>query len=559
MEQLRLLLAVVLSFIVFFGWNYFYSKNQVQPENTSIVESIDKNENIEKINNNSIVNNNIISEEKTDIIRSLPVDEKKYIIKTDNYIAEISSIGAKLESFQLKNYKERNKENSPYKEMIDNDFMSGSFFSELKSGTGIDLKKANFYSKQNSGEINVSSEKFDLVFEYQTQSGLKLRKKYIFYKDSYLFDCDITLINNTGSSFSNQLSVSINSEKPEAMQIGFVGPTVYQNNKLNQIKIKNLDEEGNFNSKINWGALESVYFITAVVPSFDESIICDFSVLKDKYSGSKKEYIKADFISNPFTLQNGEKKIFNYHFYVGPKSMDTLKSAGFNLEESVDFGFFDSISKPCLWVLNYIYKVIPNYGISIIILTLLVKIIFWPLGTKSAKSMEQMKKIQPLMKEIRDKYKNDKQKMNQEVMNLYKVYKVNPLSGCLPILVQIPIFFGLYRMLFSAIELRHAPFMLWIQDLSAPDRLFDLSFAIPFMKEPYGLPLLTIIMGASMFLQQKMTPSGGDPTQAKIMLFMPIFITVIFVNLPAGLVLYMLVNNIFSMGQQYYVSRSLSK
>lgn len=128
MEQLRLLLAVVLSFIVFFGWNYFYSKNQVQPENTSIVESIDKPENIEKINNNSIVNNNISSEEKTDIIRSLPVDEKKYIIKTDNYIAEISSIGAKLESFQLKNYKERNKENSPYKEMIDNDFMSGSFF-----------------------------------------------------------------------------------------------------------------------------------------------------------------------------------------------------------------------------------------------------------------------------------------------------------------------------------------------------------------------------------------------------------------------------------------------
>jgi YidC/Oxa1 family membrane protein insertase len=564
MEQLRLLLAVVLSFIVFFGWNYFYSKNQVPSENGAYVENIVKGDtnNGKKLNEtkpNTGVVSSLSSEEEKNIIRSLPVDEKKYIIETDNYIAEISSVGAKLTSFRLKNYKERNKDNSPLKEMIDEDFLSGSFFSELKTGSGIDIVNANFYSKQNSGNTIVSEDKYDLVFEYQTESGFKIRKKYVFYKDSYLFDCDIALINNTGNPFSNQLSVSINSEKPEAMQIGFVGPTVYRNNQLDQIKIKNLDEEGNFNSKIEWGALESVYFITAVVPDFDESIVCDFSVLKDKYSGSKKEYIKADFISNPFNLQNGEKKIFNYHFYVGPKRMDVLESAGFNLEKSVDFGFFDSISKPCLWVLNYIYKVIPNYGVSIIILTLLVKIIFWPLGTKSAKSMEQMKKIQPLMKEIREKYKNDKQKMNQEVMNLYKVYKVNPLSGCLPILVQIPIFFGLYRMLFSAIELRHAPFMLWIQDLSAPDRLFDLNFAIPFMKEPYGLPLLTIIMGASMFLQQKMTPSGGDPTQAKIMLFMPIFITVIFVNLPAGLVLYMLVNNIFSMGQQYYVSRSLSK
>ncbi|MCB9481913.1 MAG: membrane protein insertase YidC [Desulfobacteraceae bacterium] len=559
MEQLRLLLAVVLSFIVFFGWNYFYTKNQTPPENQAVLEQVVAGDTKIDAGENTDTIGKLNSDEKQNIIRSLPVDEKKYIVETDNYIVELSSIGAKIISFRLKNYKERNKDNSPLKEMVEYDFLSGSFFADLKSDSGIDLKKANFYSKESSGKVKFDSENYDLVFEYQTESGFKIRKKYSFYKKSYLFDCDITVINNTGNPFSNQLSVSINSEKPEAIQVGFVGPTVYRNNKLDQIKIKNLDEEGNFTSRIEWGGLESIYFITAVVPDFDESIICDFSVLKDKYSGSKKEFIKADFISTPFNLQNGEKKIFNYHFYVGPKSMDTLKAAGFNLEKSVDFGFFDSISKPCLWVLNYIYKVIPNYGVSIIILTLLVKIIFWPLGTKSAKSMEQMKKIQPLMKEIRDKYKNDKQKMNQEVMNLYKVYKVNPLSGCLPILVQIPIFFGLYRMLFSAIELRHAPFMFWIQDLSAPDRLFDLSFAIPFMKEPYGLPLLTIIMGASMFLQQKMTPTGGDPTQAKIMLFMPVFITIIFVNLPAGLVLYMLVNNIFSMGQQYYVSRSLSK
>jgi len=172
--------------------------------------------------------------------------------------------------------------------------------------------------------------------------------------------------------------------------------------------------------------------------------------------------------------------------------------------------------------------------------------------------MNDMKKLQPLMTELREKYKDDKQRMNQEVMGLYKTYKVNPMSGCLPMLVQMPIFFALYRMLYQAIELRHAPFMGWINDLSAPDRLFHFDFAIPFMQAPYGIPVLTIIMGATMFLQQKMSPSTGDPTQAKMMMLMPLFMTFIFINFPAGLVLYWLVNNVLSIGQQYYIQKKFA-
>jgi YidC/Oxa1 family membrane protein insertase len=172
--------------------------------------------------------------------------------------------------------------------------------------------------------------------------------------------------------------------------------------------------------------------------------------------------------------------------------------------------------------------------------------------------MNEMKKVQPLMAEIREKYKDDKQKMNKEVMALYKTYKVNPASGCLPMLAQMPIFFALYRMLYQAIELRHAPFIGWIQDLSAPDRLFHFDFSIPFMQAPYGIPLLTIIMGATFFLQQKMTPTAGDPTQAKMMMLMPVFMTVIFINFPAGLVLYFFANNIISMAQQYYIQKKFS-
>ncbi|MGM0418786.1 MAG: membrane protein insertase YidC [Thermodesulfobacteriota bacterium] len=565
MEQLRLLIAVVLSFIVFFGWNYFYGeKTSVTDQSNMSREDNRKTQDnsfSEKTDQASPDKQAASGEEKKDIIKNLPVDEKEYTIETPDYIAVISSVGAKISSFKLKNYKEKNKEDAPFKEMIDQDFMDGSYFVDFNSVSGLNLKKANFLSDMNASSVVVDSGRKEVSFEYQTENGIKIIKDYIFYGDSYLFDCNVTVINNTGNTFSNQLNVSINTRKPESRQIGFVGPAVFNSSqqKVKQIDIDDIPEEGSFRSEIDWGGLESIYFLSAVVPDFENYTATDFKVVEDRFSGARRQYIKADFLTEPFNLNSGDKKTFNYHYYIGPKSTEILKDTGFNLDKSVNFGFIDVISKPCLWVLNFIYKFIPNYGVSIILLTLLVKLVFWPLGTKSAKSMDQMKKIQPLMKEIREKYKNDKQKMNQEVMNLYKTYKVNPLSGCLPILVQIPIFFGLYRMLFSAIELRHAPFMLWIQDLSAPDRLFDLNFAIPFMKEPYGIPLLTIIMGASMFLQQKMTPAAGDPTQAKMMMFMPVLITVIFINLPAGLVLYMLVNNIFSMAQQYYVTHSLSK
>jgi YidC/Oxa1 family membrane protein insertase len=183
----------------------------------------------------------------------------------------------------------------------------------------------------------------------------------------------------------------------------------------------------------------------------------------------------------------------------------------------------------------------------------MIKLLFWPLTHKSFKSMKSMKKVQPKIAEAREKYKNDKEKLNLELMNIYKANKVNPLGGCLPMVLQIPVFFALYRMLNGAVSLRHEPFMLWINDLTAPDRL-PIGINIPYVGD--GLPVLTILMGASMFLQQKMTPMAGDPRQEQIMLFMPIIFTFFFLNFPSGLVLYWLVNNVLSIAQQYWINRS---
>ncbi|MBN2419777.1 MAG: membrane protein insertase YidC, partial [Deltaproteobacteria bacterium] len=263
----------------------------------------------------------------------------------------------------------------------------------------------------------------------------------------------------------------------------------------------------------------------------------------------------ATHISSPLEITPGAEVSKEYSLFLGPRDVRILEQFGHKLDKAIDYGFFSIIAGPLHFILNFFNGFLNNYGLSIILLTIIIKIIFWPLTHKSQKSMKEMQKLQPLMAKIREKYKDNREMMNKELMGLYRTYKVNPMSGCLPMLIQIPVFFALYRVLNSSIELRHAPFALWINDLSAPDRLFSFSFSIPFMDPPHGIPVLTLLMGASMFLQQKLQPMVGDPSQAKIMMFMPIMFTVMFINFPSGLVLYWLTQNILSIGQQYYINK----
>lgn len=331
----------------------------------------------------------------------------------------------------------------------------------------------------------------------------------------------------------------------------FEGPVLLMNNSLEEIDPDDIEDQDTFHGNVQWAGYTDRYFLSCVIPQNDGKD----AMVKLSRSGSRT---KTGYVQPMDRLESGKMTQYSFDFFMGPKSHKLLAGYNDSLKDAINFGWFDFLAKPLLIVMNFIHQVIPNYGVAILLLTVLIKIVFWPLGTKSYKSMNEMKKVQPLMQEIREKHKGDKQKMNQEVMALYKTYKVNPMSGCLPMLVQMPIFLALYRMLYQAIELRHAPFILWIQDLSAPDRLFHFDFSIPFLQEPTGIPVLTIIMGASFLLQQKMTPMSGDPTQAKIMMLMPIFMTVIFINFPAGLVLYIFANNLISMGQQYYIQKKFS-
>ncbi|MBE9547279.1 MAG: membrane protein insertase YidC, partial [Proteobacteria bacterium] len=302
-------------------------------------------------------------------------------------------------------------------------------------------------------------------------------------------------------------------------------------------KIKKLGARKFLGPDVSWGGFEDKYFIASMIPQ--KPSLTSLVAFKDS-----RNVISVDLKGPKNLIPPGQAGLFNYSLYLGPKDYDILKAEGVGLENSIDFGsWIKWLALPLLVVLKFLHQYVHNYGIAIIILTILIKIVFWPLGNKSYKSMKEMQKLQPMMLKLREKYKDDKTRINQETMALYKKHKVNPLGGCLPMVIQIPVFFGLYRALLYSIELRHSPFFWWIQDLSA--------------KDPYYIT--PVVMGATMFLQQKMSPQmGGDSMQQKVMLWMPVIFTFMFLNFPSGLVIYWLLNNILGIGQQYYINKQPS-
>lgn len=558
MEQKQLLLALALSFLVFFVWSTFIApKPPVKPAPPAKELSQAK------------------PEEKpapapapeAPAAKTPPAEEaapvppvpaaventrpaRRIEVKTPLYRMTLSERGASVVSMILEKYHETVEADSPLKELIPQDMKGGTVLVSLAGQKTQGLANGLFDVDQKADHLDVQTKPVTVRFHYSAPSGLQIEKAYTFNPDSYLIGLSVTLHNAGTRALPDGLTMSMRtlSEGKQAAY-GFEGPSGLIDNKLQQIKFKKIAKENKLQGQIRWFAVEARYFMSSLIP-------------KEPVQGEMLMDYKDKLLTNQLVLAGEpigpqQSRSYQFNLFMGPKSLKLLRSLNNGLERAINFGWADFIAKPCLWFMNFIYRFIPNYGVAIIILTIVTRMMFWPLATKSYKSMAEMRKLQPLMKEIREKYKDDKAKINQETMALYKTYKVNPMGGCLPMLIQLPVFLALYSMLYQAIELRHAPFFGWINDLSAPDRLFHFhpSFHVPFMQPPYGIPVLTLIMGATMLLQQKMTPTPGDPAQAKMMMLMPVVFTVIFINFSSGLVLYWLVGNLLSMLQQYYVQR----
>ncbi|MDY0221754.1 MAG: membrane protein insertase YidC [Desulfobacterium sp.] len=553
-EQKRLFTAIILSIVVIVGWNFFFVDSKPVPQRPD--KTIESNERSTAAGNGTMPMAGTgalqTTAETTPDTAVIQTRQARTIHVSNRYYnLAVSEDGATVRSLTLKDFREEVEKDAPLKEMVPATLAGGLFGVTLNGRSIPGLDTALFTAQTETDQINVGQQERSLTFAWTSAQGIVVEKIFTFSPDSYLIGFDLVLKNSSGMPLMDDIMIAIPGVVDEkSARFSFEGPTTLINGELEEVKTKKIKEKDTYEGVVKWAGFTDRYFMSCLIPKSPASAKVKLSF--------NDPVVTTRYVQSMERLDPGHQISYSFSLFMGPKSLKLLNGYGNDLKRAINFGWFDILAKPCLMGMNLIHGLIPNYGIAIMLLTLLIKIIFWPLGTKSYRSMNDMKKLQPLMMEIREKYKNDKQQMNKEVMGLYKTYKVNPMSGCLPMLVQMPIFFALYRMLYQAIELRHAPFMGWIVDLSAPDRLFSFDFAIPFMQAPYGIPVLTIIMGATMFLQQKMSPSTGDPTQAKMMMLMPLFMTFIFINFPAGLVLYWLVNNVLSIGQQYYIQKKFA-
>jgi YidC/Oxa1 family membrane protein insertase len=463
--------------------------------------------------------------------------------------AMISSIGGRLVSLQLKHYRATIDPHSPPLEMVSSgatgDFPLGVV---LRGATAWNDRNLTYRPSLSSLAIS-ENETAEVLLHGQLQEGGEVEKILRFDAGSYAFGVELK-VSDPANRFK-EAALSWTHARPEnTSRYAFQGPEALVGGKLLHFSDSEIGQgvivpdpraTAEAPPPIHWAGYADSYFLSALIPR--EGDPARLWVKLDQGLVSTEVLVPITAVSS---------QPYPFLVYIGPKDLHALSLVGHRLARSVDLGWFGFVAEPMLRLLKLFHRVTGNYGVDIILLTVLVKLVTVPLTQKSYKSMQELQKLQPQMKKLQEKYADDRTAMNKEVMELYRRHNVNPLGGCLPMVFQMPIFIGLYNALLSAVELRHARFAWWINDLSAPDRL------PPIPHPPLAViagteirvPVLTLLMGVSMVIQQRMTPASVDPTQQRMMMIMPLVFTVMFINFPSGLALYWLVNNVLTIAQQ---------
>jgi YidC/Oxa1 family membrane protein insertase len=577
----RAIIAIILTFLVIMLWGTIQSKffpsaptkevkkEEVAPAEKVVEKKIDIKETKPQLQKEA----ELLSKTKV-------VPKKEVSIETQNYWAVFTSEDARLKHFKLKKYEDRVEESALTVKLI-------QFFQELftkkeesKKPVLLDLvntseeeglplgislitplpssSDGNWEVEKEQLRLINTGEKGEVTFIKILENGLKVSKRYGFTSENNTIDLEVEVQNNTPQEIPIQLGlqwigrIELRKLADEGNKDYGLKYAFFKNQKVETKDLGGTGSSGcipgcstpkkhiepfEFSDKgeIGWYAFKGEYFTTLLIPSPSEKNLT-LSV-----KGNEKNILKTDVISSSIAIPPKQAVKIPYQIYLGPKDENKLKALGVGAEKLVDFGFFTVVAKPLLWFLRLTHHVTKNFGIDIIILSILIKIIFLPLTQISFKSMKEMQKVQPEMARLKETHKNDKARLQQETMLLYKRRKINPMSGCLPMLIQIPVFIALYNALQYTIEMRHAPFFLWIKDLAAKDPIY----------------ITPLIMGATMVIQQKMTPSAADPAQAKMFMLMPVMFTFLFLNFPSGLVIYWLINNVLSIAHQYYMNKKV--
>lgn len=412
------------------------------------------------------------------------------------------------------------------------------------NGQAVETLNFNFKADQQHYQLKSGQNELIVTLEGSNSDGLIVKKEFTFTKGSYLINVQYKIVNNTANQWKGYLNTQLlrsspKEDKSSMFHVGSYtgasfsnpGKSRYQKVSFGDMSKTNL----NVDVKGGWVAMQQHYFLSAWVPNSDSENKFYTQAINDNYT--------IGAVSQPITVKPDEQKNIGAKLYIGPEDTSVLKSIAPSLELTVDYGILWFVSSLLFSLMKAIYNVVGNWGWSIVLVTVLIKLAFYRLSATSYKSMAGMRKLQPKLQALRERYGDDKAKISQATMELYRQEKVNPLGGCLPIVIQIPVFIALYWVLLESVELRQAPFIFWIKDLASAD--------------PYHV--LPLIMGATMLVQQKLNPAPPDPMQAKVMMFLPILFTGLFWSFPSGLVLYWIVNNTLSIMQQWYITRKYSE
>jgi YidC/Oxa1 family membrane protein insertase len=536
MEQRNVILAFALSMLILLGWGMLFppveQSEQVEASKATTQESVGA----EGLSSTPELRPEIDDVPTSKDVAAAAPSATDKSLKTESITGKTISFGNDLLTLEV------NQKGwivaarlTQYKETLEKD-------SPLVSVLGEDEPHARYLNSGLLGEKGVSD--FALLSNKPVEGGLRvqLRAKladgrnwdriYSFTNGSYLVGVEDRVEKGDDVKLFRQV-VERYPDRESSTFYEHAGPIGFIEDKLQEVTYDDLDESGTIRLAANggWTGNMDRYFITAMYADQHRDY-------RYYYKGDGRSY-QSGMIDDG--LMDGDTARFASSLYIGPKRISVLAEQGVGLERSVDYGWFAFIAKPLHDGLTWFYKYVPNYGWCIILLLICIKILFFYPTQKSYESMAAMRKLQPEQKRLQERYGDDRQQLGQEMMALYKKHKVNPLGGCLPILIQIPVFFALYKVLLMSIEMRQAPFMGWINDLSVQDPFF----------------VLPVLMGISMFIQQKLNPQPPDPMQAKIMSFLPVLFTVMFLFFPAGLVLYWVVNNVLSIVQQRLVMRKM--
>ena len=472
----------------------------------------------------------------------------------------LSLVGGRLDDLTLSDYHEELDKSSPAIVLLSPSGAEGAYFTDYGwVGEGISLPNSETLWSATSQTLNPEK---PVTLSWDNGEGLVFKRTYTI-DDGYMFTVTQAVENNSGKPVTlHPYALMSRHGLPEVtgfyiLHEGLLG--VFDET-LQEVDYDDMQETNSVQNKTTggWLGITDKYWLVALVPDQKTPITSRFTYRDDQ--GLEK--FQADFLGQPVSIAAGASGAVTSHLFTGAKEVKLLDRyeadigiARFDL--AIDFGWFYFLTKPIFYTMIFINEHVGNFGIAILLLTVLIKLLFFPLANKSYTSMSKMKKLQPEMVKLRERFGDDKTKLNQEMMALYKREKANPASGCLPMLVQIPVFFSLYKVLFVTIEMRHAPFFGWIQDLSAPDPtdVFNLFGLIPWdpstvLPEPLLVGVWPLIMGITMFLQQKLNPQPADPVQAKVFMFLPIMFTFLLARFPAGLVIYWAWNNLLSIIQQ---------